>query len=226
MFLCSAGRTVSLPRPDCPAVSRAAAVKHGRRPPAEPARSVFDGSEHDARLRLVGMNSHAGSVCPTCLPPVLAPVPRPCSVSSACSHQMAIPGARSLPGSLPLTEAAASLRSMRSFAVGSEMPAARLPQRRGRLGFASCLQSRDNVAWSETCLAERPAPRRAWRVADRRGQAAAARGGRSGARRIRLVLLTRASTSSGSGGQWRRVLPDHERRCQAAMGPDEGGAGG
>jgi hypothetical protein len=25
-------------------------VKHGRRPPAQPARSVLDGSEHDARL--------------------------------------------------------------------------------------------------------------------------------------------------------------------------------
>jgi hypothetical protein len=37
--------------------------EHGRRPPARPARSVLDGSEHDASLGQVGANHHAGSVC-------------------------------------------------------------------------------------------------------------------------------------------------------------------
>ncbi len=48
-------RTVSLPRPDSRRVARAAAVKHGRRPPAKPARSVLDGGEHDTRLSQVGI---------------------------------------------------------------------------------------------------------------------------------------------------------------------------
>ena len=45
MFLCSTNGTVSLPRPGSLRVARAAAVKHGRRPPAKPARSVLDGGE-------------------------------------------------------------------------------------------------------------------------------------------------------------------------------------
>ena len=46
---------VSSPRPDHSKASRAAAVKHGRRPSAEPARSVLDGGgEHGAALETGG----------------------------------------------------------------------------------------------------------------------------------------------------------------------------
>jgi hypothetical protein len=48
---------VSSSRPDHPKASGAAAVRHGRRPPAEPARSVLDGGEHGAKLeqrRVIG----------------------------------------------------------------------------------------------------------------------------------------------------------------------------
>jgi len=54
---------VSPSRPGYFAVTLAAAVKHGRRPPAQPARSVLDGGEHDTSLRQVGINHHTGSVC-------------------------------------------------------------------------------------------------------------------------------------------------------------------
>lgn len=54
VFLCSADRGVSLSRPDVPKASRAAAVKLGRRPPAQPARSGLDGGEHGASLEPAG----------------------------------------------------------------------------------------------------------------------------------------------------------------------------
>jgi hypothetical protein len=58
MFLCSADGAVSSPWPDHSKASRAAAVKHGRRPSAEPARSVLDDGEHGARL---GQGGSSGS---------------------------------------------------------------------------------------------------------------------------------------------------------------------
>jgi hypothetical protein len=45
---------VFLPRPEFTRASRAAAVKHGRRPPPQAARRVLDGGEHDASLGLAG----------------------------------------------------------------------------------------------------------------------------------------------------------------------------
>jgi hypothetical protein len=53
-FLCSTEGTVSSSRPELRVASRAAAVKTGRRPPPEAARSGLEGGEHGARLGQVG----------------------------------------------------------------------------------------------------------------------------------------------------------------------------
>ena len=53
-FLVRLKRAVSSSRPAPERAPRAAAVKHGRRPPPQAARSVLDGREHGARLREAG----------------------------------------------------------------------------------------------------------------------------------------------------------------------------
>ena len=50
-------QVVSLSRPEIAQASRAVALKHGRRPPPEAARSVLDRDEHDAKLARSGVVS-------------------------------------------------------------------------------------------------------------------------------------------------------------------------
>jgi hypothetical protein len=52
LFGCSGA--VSSSRPEIVRASRAALVKHGRRPPPEAARSVLDQGEHGAKIGQVG----------------------------------------------------------------------------------------------------------------------------------------------------------------------------
>lgn len=50
VFLCLVEAGISSSRPETVKASRAVALKHGRRPSPEAARSVLDRGEHDANL--------------------------------------------------------------------------------------------------------------------------------------------------------------------------------
>jgi len=63
-FLVRLTSAVSSSRPAPVQGTRAAAVKTGRRPPAQPARSGFDGCEHGARLDRVGAGALMVSPAP------------------------------------------------------------------------------------------------------------------------------------------------------------------